>query len=487
MIHGLDANGFRAHTTEHLDKPVQREALQRATALIGGRRRLAVQAMPEWEELREHARAIKDEVLGSLDVYLERFEENATRAGVKVHWASTAEEACAVITDLARASGGGAIVKGKSMVTEEIGLNHALEELGYAPLETDLGERIIQLAGQTPAHIIAPAIHLTRADIAEIFVRELGVERTDDPDRLTDIARRLLREQFARASLGISGVNFAVAETGSVLVLENEGNIRMSTSLPRVHVAVMGIEKLLPRMADLDVFLRLLPRSGTGQKLTSYQSLITGAPRADQPADESEGPREVHVLIVDNGRSELLAGRLERQTLACIRCGACQNACPVFRQVGGHAYGSVYAGPIGAILTPQLAGVEDARELPFASSLCGACKEVCPVKIDIPRLLLHLRVRSLERAPAGKRGERAAFRSWAWAMERPWRYRALSRLARAGGRTSLAKGALGRLLRKGVGPLASWTAARELAPPAQVPFRELWERELKHEQGARDA
>ncbi len=480
MIHGLDANGFRSHAREHLDKPGQRAALHAATDLIGERRGKAVAAVPEWEQLRESARAIKEDVLANLDVYLERFVENAEADNVKVHWARDADEACAVIAKLAKSAGPGAIVKGKSMVTEEIGLNRALEELGYAPLETDLGERILQLAGQPPAHIIVPAIHLTRAGIADIFVNELDIERTEDPNRLTEIARKLLREQFARSSLGISGVNFAIAETGSMLLLENEGNIRLSTSLPAVHVAVMGIEKLLPRVADLDVFLRLLPRSGTGQKMTSYQTLLTGAPDPADSADDSEGPREVHVVLVDNGRTKMLGDRLERQTLACIRCGACQNVCPVFRQVGGHAYGSVYAGPIGAILTPQLVDVEHAHELPFASSLCGACRDVCPVKIDIPRLLLHLRARSVQNVPAGRRGERGAFRAWAWAMQKPGRYRALSRLARFGGRMAAGKGGLGRLLRKRVGPLGNWTAARELAAPARTPFRELWDRELKN-------
>lgn len=484
MIHGLDADGFRGHTTEHLQKPHQRGALHAATDLITERRGRAVGGVDEWERLREQAATIKAEVTGRLDHYLEQFVSQAEAKGVHVHWARDAEEACGIIAKLADATASGAIVKAKSMVTEEIGLNEALEQRGYAPLETDLGERILQLDGQAPAHIIVPAIHLTRGDIADIFVEKLGIERSDDPAHLTDVARRLLREQFAAASLGVSGVNFAIAETGSILVLENEGNIRLSTSLPKVHVAVMGIEKLLPRTADLDVFLRLLPRSGTGQQLTTYQSLITGGPRPEGSRGagtrDAEGPQELHVVLVDNGRTALLADDLERQTLACIRCGACQNACPVFRQVGGHAYGSVYAGPIGAILTPQLVGVEQAAELPFASSLCGACRDVCPVKIDIPRLLLHLRARSVERAPSGRRSERAAFRAWAWAMGKPGRYRALAKLGGAGSRIALGHGGLGRLLRKRVGPLAAWTAARELQPPAPQTFRDLWKRELKN-------
>ncbi len=471
MIHGLDAQGFRQHSIDALAKAGQRAALRRATDLIGERRAQAVAEVPAWEALRERARRTKAQVLANLDRYLEQFAERAASAGVVVHWARDAEEACAVVARLAQDAGGGSIVKAKSMLTEEIGLNSALERLGYSPLETDLGERIVQLAGELPAHIIVPAIHMSRREIADLFVRELSVERSEDPAELTAIARRLLREHFARATLGISGVNFAVAESGSILLLENEGNIRLVTSLPRVHLAVMGIEKLIPRLDDLEVFLRLLPRSGTGQHLTSYQSLLTGAPA---PLGE-EGPQEVHVLIVDNGRTRMLADELERQTLACIRCGACLNACPVYRQVGGHAYGSVYPGPIGAILTPQLAGVEAAGELPFASSLCGACRDVCPVKIDIPRLLLRLRARSTAQRAA--RGARLAFRLWAWAMVRAWRYAALARLARAASAIAPGGGRLGRIVRRRVPPLWAWTAARELRPPARRSFREIWRQE----------
>jgi L-lactate dehydrogenase complex protein LldF len=349
------------------------------------------------------------------------------------------------------------------------------------PLETDLGERIVQLARQAPSHIIVPAIHLSRGEIADLFVRELEVERTDDPIALTAIARRLLREQFARAALGISGVNFAVAETGALLLLENEGNIRLTTSLPPVHVALMGIEKLVPRLSDLEVFLRLLPRSGTGQHLTSYQSILTGPAREGQ-----EGPRELHIVLVDNGRSALLADEQDRQTLACIRCGACLNACPVYRQVGGHAYGSVYPGPIGAILTPQLAGVEAAGELPFASSLCGACRDVCPVKIDIPRMMLRLRARAnaSERRPARAAGEGRAFAFWAWVMESPWRYRCAARVARAFEPWLLGQGRLAHSLRARIGPLSQWTAERELRRPERS-FRELWHAGLGSGEGTR--
>src|SRR5262249_8431913 len=319
------------------------------------------------------------------------------------------------------------VVKSKSMATEEIHLNTALEGAGISTVETDLGEWIIQLARETPSHIVVPAIHKSKRQIADLFVAKLGIEPTDDVGKLTSAARRILRQRFAEADAGISGVNFGVAETGSVLILENEGNIRLTTGLPKLHIAVMGIEKVIPRFADLDVFLKLLPRSGTGQRLTAYQSLITGTKIS--PGDE--GPDEVHIVLMDNGRSRMLGHPVTRQSLACIRCGACLNACPVYQQVGGHAYGSVYPGPIGAVITPQLIGIGKASQLPYASSLCGACREVCPVKIDIPELLLHLRAEVVEEAASRteqkgpvkrKRAERLIFRLYAFAWSSPALY-----------------------------------------------------------------
>ncbi len=309
--------------------------------------------------------------------------------------------------DLAQQQGARNVVKSKSMVTEEIHLNDALQASGMEVIETDLGEYIIQLAGEAPSHIIAPAIHKTKGQIAELFTAKLGIEPTDDVDTLTSVARNVLRQRFADADIGISGVNFAVAETGTILILENEGNVRLTTSLPKVHIALMGIEKILPRFADLDVFLKLLPRSGTGQQLTTYQSLITGTKRRA----EDEGPEQLHIVLLDNGRSRMLAHPTTRQALACIRCGACLNACPVYQQIGGHAYGSVYPGPIGAVITPQLIGLGKAAQLPYASSLCGACREVCPVKIDIPELLLHLRAEITEGGRRQEAGAEAGGRS----------------------------------------------------------------------------
>ena len=477
-------DGFRARSSAALERPGLRAALGKATATIGERRERAVEGVPEWERLRERARRIKADCLARLDEHLERFERELASRGVHVHWAEDAREACGVVLELARRAGPGAIAKSKSMVTEEIGLNEALEAEGWQPLETDLGERIVQLAGEAPSHIIVPAIHMSRAEIADLFVRELGIERTDDPAALTAVARRLLRERFESASLGISGVNFGVAESGSILVLENEGNIRMVSALPRIHVAVMGIEKLVPRLEDLAVFLRLLPRSGTGQRLTSYQSLLTGA------SSDQEGPQEMHVVLVDNGRSAMLADERERQTLACIRCGACLNVCPVYKQIGGHAYGSVYPGPIGAIFTPLAErGVgPNSSELPYASSLCGACRDVCPVKIDIPDVLLHLREKAVRAAAerGERRLERRLFKLWARTMERPGRYRRAGALARRLQGLALGRGTLSRTVAGRLGALAAWTADREPKPLARRSFRELWKDGLESEGGRRD-
>ncbi len=481
MIEHLSTERFREQAKKALEDQTLRGALERATTQFGERRAIALSKVPAWEEMRERARIVKAEVLANLDRYLEEFVTRAEERGVVVHWARDGAEARDIVTRLARERVAHTVVKSKSMTTEEIALNDALEDTGLLPVETDLGEWIIQLAGETPSHIIAPAIHKTRRQIAELFREQLGTERTEDPAELTRIARRILRQSFADADLGISGVNFAIAETGSFLVLENEGNARMTTSLPRMHLAIMGIEKVIPRLADLDVFLRLLPRSGTGQHLTSYQTLFTGT----KPDAESEGPEEVHVLIMDNGRSAMLREEVERQALACIRCGACLNACPVYRRIGGHAYGSVYPGPIGAVITPQLAGIEKAAQLPFASSLCSACRDVCPVKIDIPRLLLHLRARivggSGERGVKGARprAERFVFRAWAYVMRSPARYGWLAGVARVLAPRATAPGWFGRLARRLAPPLVAWTSSRELPRPASRSFREIWRDEAR--------
>jgi L-lactate dehydrogenase complex protein LldF len=450
----LSSETFKENARAALADVQLRGALKNATSLFGERRKEAAASLPNWEDLRTQARAIKDEVLLHLDRYLEEFVRNAESRGATVHWARDAAEANSIICGLATDRQARIVVKSKSMTTEETHLNDALEAAGMQVVETDLGEYIIQLANEPPSHIIAPAIHKTRQQIGALFTAELGMPPTDNVDQMTRTARAKLRDRFAAADVGISGVNFAIAETGTIVIVENEGNIRLTTSLPRLHIAVMGIEKVIPRFADLDVFLKLLPRSGTGQRLTTYQSFITGTKR--QAADE--GPEEVHIVLLDNGRSRMLAHPVTRQSLACIRCGACLNACPVYQQVGGHAYGSVYPGPIGAVITPQLMGIQKAAQLPFASSLCGACREVCPVKIDIPQLLLHLRGEISPRK--GSAAERLAFKMWARVMTSPSLYK-LSSVA-------------GRILQRVMPISRAWTNGRDLRPVESKSFHDLW-------------
>ncbi len=451
------------------------EAYRSSTLRLYTHRLAAISEVPGFERLRTAGRAIKHEVMEHLDVYLDQFARNVERRGGHVHWAKDGDEACRTIVEIGKAAGATAAVKAKTMAGEEIELNHALEAAGIRAIETDLGEYILQLAGERPAHIVAPAMHKTRGDVADLFAAKVNPERTEEPELLTGIARRALRKQFELAGMGISGANFAVAETGTVVLVENEGNIRLTTTAPRVHVALIGIEKIIPRFADLAVFLRLLGRSGTGQKLTSYTSLLTG-PR--QPGED--GPEEMHVVLLDNGRVATLADPKMRESLFCIRCGACLNACPVFRKIGGHAYGWVYSGPIGALVTPQLAGLDQARDLPFASSLCGACREVCPVKINIPDLLLHLRAKVQESHPkphstaphsGPPRGERTSMRLWAWTMQRPWAYRFGASMARLGQKL-LARD--GWITKFPVFPASGWTEDRDLPALAAESFRERW-------------
>lgn len=454
-----------------------RGALQNLAATFGERRKAAISSVENWEGLRDRAAAIKDETLSNLDMYLAQFAENAERAGATIHWARDGREACEIVLKLLREREATHVVKAKSMVSEEIHLNAMLEKEGINPVETDLGEWIIQIAGETPSHIVVPAIHKTKGQIADLFHEKVGIERTDDVDVLTKTARKILRSRFAEAQVGLSGVNFGVAETGTILMLENEGNIRLTTSLPKAHIALMGIEKVIPKFADLDVFLKLLPRSGTGQRLTTYQSLITGTKRGAG----QEGPEEVHIIVMDNGRSRMLAHPVTRQSLACIRCGACLNACPVYQQVGGHAYGSTYPGPIGAVITPQLIGIERSKQLPYASSLCGACREVCPVKIDIPELLLHLRAEIAEgtKEPVKRKfAEKMAFKMYAAAWLNPSRYKLGIKVARIMQKMVAKDGRVGKqsgILSKLAPPLGAWTALRDAPVVAEKSFREMWD------------
>ncbi|MGH9298311.1 MAG: LutB/LldF family L-lactate oxidation iron-sulfur protein [Acidimicrobiales bacterium] len=436
-----------------------RTNLRRATDTIRDRRARVVAEVADWEELREAARAIKADALAHLDDYLLQFESTVEAAGGHVHWARDDVEACAIVAQIARANGADEVVKVKSLTTDEIELNAALAAAGIRALETDFAELILQLDGDRPSHILVPAIHRNRTEIRDLFARTIapGIS-SDEPRDLAQAARRYLRERFLAAKVGVSGANFAIAETGTVVVVESEGNGRMCTTLPPVLVSIIGIEKLVPTFADLEVFLQLLPRSATGERMNPYTSLWTGA---------TEG-QEFHVVLLDNGRTRVLADPIGRDALHCIRCSACLNVCPVYTRTGGHAYGSVYPGPIGAILTPQLVGIAQAPSLPFASSLCGACYEVCPVKIDIPGILLHLRAAAV-RAMAPPT-ERLFMRLAAWTLSGRRRFAFARRLGTLVARPIAQHGTI----RRAPGPLAAWTRTRDLKAPPRESFRTWW-------------
>ncbi|EEP75257.1 iron-sulfur cluster binding protein [Micromonospora sp. ATCC 39149] len=443
--------------------------LRRATRTIRDKRAAVVAEVPDWELLRDRAAAVKDDVLDRLPQLLAQFEAAATAAGAVVHHAADAARANAVVADLVRAQGVDQVVKVKSMATQEIGLNEALAAVGVTAIETDLAELIVQLAEDTPSHILVPAIHYNRSQIREIFARRMPgfAADSDEPAVLAAAARVYLRRTFLAARVAVCGANFAVAETGSLVIVESEGNGRMCLTLPDTLIAVVGVEKLLPRFADLGDFLRLLPRSSTGERMNPYTSIFTGVTPGD-------GPQRLHIVLLDNGRTTVAADPVGRAALRCIRCSACLNVCPVYERVGGHAYGSVYPGPIGAILSPQLTG-QDAganRTLPYASTLCGACYDVCPVKINIPEILVHLR--QAGKPPAA---ERAAMGLLAWTMRDRRRWRAALRAARAGGRPlrALTRRGGGRL-RRAPWPLSAWTAHRDAPLPAAESFRDWWSR-----------
>jgi L-lactate dehydrogenase complex protein LldF len=448
-----------------------RANLAHATRTIRAKRARAVAELADWEQLRAAAKAIKDHTLANLDHYLLRLEENVAGAGGRVHWAQDAAEANAIVAGLVREAGADRVVKVKSMVTQEIGLNEALAADGIGVLETDLAELIVQLGHDLPSHILVPAIHKNRAEIREIFLREMpdapeGL--TDDPQALAAAARAHLRQAFLSAKVGISGANFAIAETGSVVVVESEGNGRMCVTLPPTLISVVGIEKILPSWRDLEVFLALLPRSSTAERMNPYTSIWTGVTPGDGPAD-------FHLVLVDNGRTAALADRTGRQALRCIRCSACLNVCPVYERTGGHAYGSPYPGPIGAIISPQLRGVGSPADasLPFASTLCGACYQVCPVAIDIPEALVHLRARVVQ----AKRGtaispERTVFHLSGLVLRSPRLLGAAQRAAAQGGRLVARSGRIRRLPR----PLSAWTDTRDAPAPPRESFRAWWAR-----------
>ena len=464
MSDGELAIPFRQRAGSALKDAFLQEALTIATTKFIDLRREAFEDFPEGEALRDHARAIKEATLQRLDHYLETLIANIERLGGHVHYAKTSEEARAIVVDIARRTGARMAVKSKSMATEEIHLNEALEHAGITPVETDLGEYIIQLAHERPSHIIAPAIHKTKGQVADLFGREFKRRVEADPEVLTKIARDELREKFLQADLGITGANFAVADTGTVVLVTNEGNGRMVTSLPRVHVAVMGVEKVVPSLTDLMVFLAILAKSATGQKLSVYTTLVRGPRRAE----ELEGPDEFHLVLLDNGRIAQLGGPL-REALSCLRCGACLNVCPVYQQIGGHAYGYTYPGPIGILLTAMLEGTRSVRDLAHASSLCGACADACPVRIDIPRMLIELR-REVDEKKIAPWVERVAFTLLARLLTRPALYRLAVSAGRVLQRPFVSEGTISRL------PffLNDWTRTRDLPAVAARTFQERW-------------
>ena len=440
------------------------EALTIATTKFIGLQKESFAGFPQGDALRDRARAIKEATLQKLDHYLEMLADNVEKQGGHVHWATTGDEARDTILKLCHDRGVKMAVKSKSMATEEIELNDALERAGVRPVETDLGEYIIQLAHEKPSHIIAPAIHKTKGQVADLFSRELKERFAADPEVLTAAARKELRQKFLQADMGITGANFAIADTGTIVLVTNEGNGRMVTSLPRIHVAVMGIEKVIPSMTDLMVFLAILARSATGQKLSVYTTLVRGPRRPS----EVDGPGEFHLILMDNGRSPQIAGEL-REALYCLRCGACLNVCPVYRQIGGHAYGYTYPGPIGILLTAMLNGNRSVKDLAHASSLCGACHEVCPVRIDIPRMLIALR-RRLDRERIAPLTERLVFKTLRRVLASPALFRLSVALGRVAQRAFVRDGRLGSL------PLffGKWTKTRDLPPLAARTFSERW-------------
>ena len=464
--------GFPETARVSLQDTQLRHNLRHATHTIRDKRARAVAEVADWEQLREAGRRIKERALRHLDVHLEALEQRVVAAGGTVHWAPDGAAANRIVGDLVVAAGAHEVMKVKSMATDEIELNDALAARGISVLESDLAELINQLSGDVSSHILVPAIHRNRAEIAALFRRALPgqSELGDTPAELAEAARRYLRERFLSVEVAISGANFAVAETGTVCVVESEGNGRMCTTLPRTLITVMGIEKLLPRFADLEVMLQLLPRSSTAERMNPYTSLWTGVTPGD-------GPQQFHLVLLDAGRTATLADTVGRQALHCIRCSACLNVCPVYERTGGHAYGSVYPGPIGAILAPQLSGLTKHRSLPWASSLCGACYEVCPVKIDIPSVLIHLRNRINHFPPAARRdriaaaAERATMKTMAGVLGHPRRYALAQRVGRA---ATAPLSHDGRIDRRLPGPVGEWTRFRDLpAPPAQT-FREWW-------------
>jgi L-lactate dehydrogenase complex protein LldF len=462
------AHDFVDNARAGLANPTLQAALANLKVGFPERRRVAVAKLPEFERLREAGREIKNHVLANLDWYLERFEANVVAAGGHVHWARTPGEAREIVLAICRRHGARSVTKGKSMIAEEIALNEFLEENGIEPVETDLGEYIIQIRNEPPSHIIAPAVHLTKGEIEADFRRvHTGLDprrNLEEPAALVAEARGLLRRRYFEADVGITGANFLVAETGTSVIVTNEGNGDLTQLLPKAHVVLASLEKIVPTLEDASTILRLLARSATGQEMSVYTTFSTGPKRRG----DLDGPGEYHVVLLDNGRSALLGTEFE-EILRCIRCGACMNHCPVYAAVGGHAYGWVYPGPMGAVLTPSLIGVAEAKHLPNASTFCGRCESVCPMKIPLPKMMRHYREREWNRG-LSRRSARAGLGLWAWLATRPRLYAAVTGIAmRAMARLAGRHGSFFKL------PLAgAWTRTREFPAPEGRTFREIW-------------
>jgi L-lactate dehydrogenase complex protein LldF len=455
---------FKQTASMKLDDPVlQRNMKQSKTKFVDGRAR-GILEIDNWEEIRTYAAQLRDRTLANLDAYLVEFERNATRRGATVHWAETAEEACRIAVDIAQRNGVKKVTKSKSMVSEEVNLNDRLEEAGIQVVETDLGEYILQLAHEPPSHIVAPAVHKSKEQVADLFEAAHHKPRLTDIPAMTREAREALREHFLTADMGISGANFVIAETGTTLTVTNEGNADMVTTMPRIHCVITGIEKVIPTLEDFATLIRLLPRSAIGQSIANYLTLTTGT----RGPGDSDGPEQMHVILVDAGRTRFIGSDMQ-EMLRCIRCGACMNHCPVYQNIGGHAYGWVYPGPMGSVLTPVYVGVENAGDLPNAATFCGECAVVCPVKIPLPDLMRKLREKQFD---TGQRpwGERAALGAWAYVVQRPRLYATLSKL---GARVASWMGGRDKLIHKLPG-IDGWTHGRDMPAPAGKTFREMY-------------
>ena len=467
---------FKQSASMKLDDPALQESLRKFKGKFVDARARAVAEVDAWESVRTHAARLRDRAIANLDAYLVEFERNATRRGAKVHWAETAEEACAIVAEIARANGVKKVTKSKSMVSEEINLNDVLEAQGVQVIETDLGEYILQLAHEPPSHIVAPAVHKSKGEVADLFHAAHHKPRLTDIPAMTREAREALREHFLTADMGISGSNFVIAETGTTLTVTNEGNADLVTTVPRIHCVITGIEKVIPTLEDFATLIRLLPRSATGQAIANYLTLTTGV----KGEGETDGPEQMHIVLIDAGRSKFLGGEMEAM-LRCIRCGACMNHCPVYQNVGGHAYGWVYPGPMGSVLTPTYVGIENAGDLPNAATFCGECAVVCPVKIPLPDLMRKLREKQFD-LRLRPWGERAGIALWSYAARRPKLYAALTKMA---ARVASWMGGRDKLIHRLPG-LDGWTKGRDVPAPEGRTFRDLYGERLRQKASSAD-